>query len=62
MIETHERKSLRIIFDRVRPDNITGFMESLLETYKSQYKDDFTAILETAVISMKTAEKTTFIN
>ena len=53
---------LQIIFNRVRPDNIIGFMESLMETYKSQYKDDFTTILETAVKSMKTAEKTTFIN
>lgn len=57
MLSKHEKNSLMLIFENVRPDKITGVVETLLECYKNQYNDvysqEVTRILERTVKSMK---------
>lgn len=56
MLYDSERKSLQTIFDRVRPDKITGLIDTLLESYKTNHTDDYSkgvvSILEIASESL----------
>jgi hypothetical protein len=60
MLQEYEKNSLKLIFERVTPDKITGVIETLLECYKEQYSDDYSMevieILEKTVKNLKKVE------
>ncbi len=66
MLEQNERNSLRVIFDRVRPDKISGVLATLLESYGTRHTDEYSKqvsrILDDALRAIQKAEKTTFTN
>lgn len=61
MLEIYERNSLKLIFERVTPDKVSGVVETLMETYKSKYNDSYSMkiieIIENAITAMNTIEK-----
>jgi hypothetical protein len=56
----YEKNSLKLIFERVTPDRLTGVIETLIECYEKNFNihsSEAIAILTRAVKSIKKLEK-----
>lgn len=61
MLSEYERNSLRMIFESVKPEKVSGILETLLESFENQYTDDYSikiaGILTKTIKEVKAAEK-----